>query len=432
MTDIIAGASPDRSVDKNLRWNFTVNLIDIAFITLGISLVSRDTVLPVLVSTLTDSNLAIGLIAALYGLGIYLPQLFTANFTERLLYKKPFVMLVGSFGERLPYLLMGVAVWFFAVPAPNLALVLVLSCLALTGFAAGAATPAWYDLIAKVIPVQRRGVWSGLGHGIGALMAIFGAFLVGRILDSYPYPNNFALLFLLAFLATCISFVGLALNREPPSPMVKAHVSTRHYFRQLPGVLRANANYRRFFISRTVVILGTMANSFFIIYGSQRFALGGAAIGALTAALVASQAVMSLVWGVVGDRAGHKVVLASAAALLALASLNTLLAPSQSWLLLSFILLGAASSGDGVSGLNIILEFAAPEDRPTYIGLTNTLLALPIVLAPILGGWLATVASFPALLGVAAILAATGSTLLAFWVHEPRKHASTIQPLAAP
>lgn len=104
----------------------------------------------------------------------------------------------------------------------------------------------------------------------------------------------------------CISFVGLALNREPPSPLVKEHVSTRHYFRRLPGVLRANANYRRFFISRTVVILGTMANSFFIIYGSQRFALDGAAIGALTAALVASQAVMSLVWGVVGDRAGHK------------------------------------------------------------------------------------------------------------------------------
>lgn len=422
----MAHSTLDQTAQSNLRWNFTVNLIDIAFITLGISLVSRDTVLPVLVSTLTDSNLAIGLIAALYGLGIYLPQLFTANFTERLLYKKPFVMLVGSFGERLPYLLMGVAVWFFAVPAPNLALVLVLGCLALTGFSAGSATPAWYDLIAKVIPVQRRGVWSGVSHGIGALMAVFGAFLVGTILDGYPYPNNFALLFVLAFAAMCISFVGLALNREPPSEMVKERVSTRSYFRQLPGVLRANANYRRFFISRTVVILGAMANSFFIIYGSQRFGLGGADIGLLTAVLVASQAVMSMVWGVIGDRSGHKVVLTGAAFALALAALNTLLAPSQAWLILSFVLLGASSSGDAVSGLNIILEFAAPEDRPTYIGLTNTLLALPIVLAPILGGWLATVAGFPALLGAAALLATTGSALLAFWVHEPRR-----QPLPA-
>ncbi|MFO7634616.1 MAG: MFS transporter, partial [Caldilinea sp.] len=296
-----------------------------------------------------------------------------------------------------------------------------LGCLALTGFAAGAATPAWYDMIAKVIPVHRRGVWSGVSHGIGALMAIFGALLVGRILDGYPYPNNFALLFVLAFLAMCISFVGLALNREPPSEMVKEHVSTRHYFRQLPDLLRANANYRRFFISRTIVLLGAMANGFFIIYGSQRFALDGAAIGLLTAVLVASQAIMSLFWGVIGDRIGHKVVLAGAAFLLALAALTTLLAPTQAWLILSFILLGASSSGDAVSGLNIILEFAAPEDRPTYIGLTNTLLAPTIIVAPILGGWLATVAGFPTLLGVAAAIAATGGLMLALWVHEPRR-----------
>jgi len=421
MAETVVAASSERSVDKNLPWNFSVNVIDVAFITLGISLVSRDTVLPVLVSTLTDSNLAIGLIAALYGLGIYLPQLFTANFTERLQYKKPFVMLVGSVGERLPYLLMGVAVWLFAIPAPSVALVLVLACLALTGFAAGAATPAWYDLIAKVIPVRRRGVWSGVSHGIGALMAIFGAFLVGYILDGYAYPNNFALLFVLAFAATCISFVGLALNREPPSDMVKQRVSTRHYFRQLPAVLRANANYRRFFISRTVALLGAMANGFFIIYGSQRFMLDGAAIGLLTAVLVASQAIMSLIWGVIGDRVGHKLVLASAAFVLSLAALNTLLAPSQAWLILSFILLGASSSGDAVSGLNIILEFAAPEDRPTYIGLTNTLLAPAIVIAPILGGWLATVAGFPTLLSVAAAIAAFGGALLALWVREPRQ-----------
>lgn len=407
--------------DRNLRWNFTVNLVDVAFITLGISLVSRDTVLPVLVSTLTDSNLAVGLIAALYGLGIYLPQLFTANFTERLQYKKPFVMLVGSVGERLPYLLMGVAVWLFAAPAPNVALISVLGCLTLTGFAAGAATPAWYDLIAKVIPVQRRGVWSGLGHGIGAVMAIFGAFLVGRILDSYSYPNNFALLFLLAFGATCISFIGLALNREPPSTTIKERVSTRSYFRQLPGVLHANVNYRRFFISRTIVLSGAMANSFFIIYGDQRFGLDGAMIGLLTATLVASQAVMSLVWGVVGDRMGHKVVLTSAAFLLALAALSTLLAPSQTWLVLSFAFLGASSSGDAVSGLNIILEFAAEEDRPTYIGLTNTLLAPAIVLAPILGGWLATILGFQTLLSMAATIAVTGGLLLALWVREPRR-----------
>ena len=63
----------------NLRWNFAVNVIDVSFITLGLSLISRETVMPLLVNSLTDSKLAIGMIAALWGLGIYLPQLFTAN-----------------------------------------------------------------------------------------------------------------------------------------------------------------------------------------------------------------------------------------------------------------------------------------------------------------------------------------------------------------
>jgi fucose permease len=104
---------------KNVSWNFNVNLIDVIFITFGFSLISRETVMPVLVSTLTDSKLAIGLIPAIWALGYYLPQLLTASFTERLRYKKPFVMLVGSLGERFPYFFIAVAIWAFAISMPN-------------------------------------------------------------------------------------------------------------------------------------------------------------------------------------------------------------------------------------------------------------------------------------------------------------------------
>ena len=48
-------------------WNFSVNLWDISFITLAFSFISRETVIPVLVSQLTDSKLVIGLVPAMSG-----------------------------------------------------------------------------------------------------------------------------------------------------------------------------------------------------------------------------------------------------------------------------------------------------------------------------------------------------------------------------
>jgi MFS family permease len=76
-------------------------------------------------------------------------------------------------------------------------------------------------------------------------------------------------------------------------------------------------------------------------------------------------------------------------------------------------------SGSAVSRMNIILEFCAPEDHATYIGLTNTLLA-PAMLAPLLGGWLATWAGYRGLFLVATAFSLLGAVLLAFWVREPR------------
>ena len=70
--------------------------------------------------------------------------------------------------------------------------------------------------------------------------------------------------------------------------------------------------------------------------------------------------------------------------------------------------------------MNIILEFCAPEDRPTYIGLTNTLLAPAKTLGPILGGALATWLSYRGMFAVAAVVSVLGALLLLIWVREPR------------
>jgi MFS family permease len=129
---------------------------------------------------------------------------------------------------------------------------------------------------------------------------------------------------------------------------------------------------------------------------------------------------MNLVWGAVADRFGHKIVLAAEAFVMALAVLNALLAVSPLQFALTYVLLGAYWGADNVSAFNIIIEFCGAEDRPTYIGLTNTLLAPLLALGPIVGGWLAISAGYPGLFLTALVISVAGCALMALWVREPR------------
>jgi MFS family permease len=413
--------SYQRQVERNFPWNFAANLWDIAFITFGLNLVSQTTIMPLLVSELTTSKVAIGLIPAIYSLGFLLPQLLTANFTEGLRVNKPFVMLLGGLGERLPYLFIGLAVLWLALPAPALTLALFFLLLAVTAASNGIATPAWFSMIAKVIPVHRRGLWSGLARSLGALLGIAGGAFSGRLVTNWPFPQNYGYSFLVAFVFVAISWLGLAANREPVSPTVKPRTSLGSYFRRLPEVLRRDGNYVRFLVSHSIASLGAMVGGFLMVYGKENIAGALEQVGTLTAILVGTQAVMNLLWGLLADRRGHKAVLCGAAFAMALTAGAAWLATSTLWLWATFVLLGVAMSADSVSRMNIILEFCAPEDRPTYIGLTNTLLAPARTLAPILGGWLATWAGYRGMFLAALPLSILGGLMLTVWVREPRR-----------
>lgn len=416
-------ASNDAFVKKNLNWNFGVNLIDIAFFTISLSVISRETVMPVLVSKLTDSKFAIGLIPALATFGYLIPQLLSASFTERLPYKKPITMFIGGVIERLPFGLIGIVLFFLAEKNPPLTLFLFFLLLVITSVGSGLATPPWLDMIAKVIPVEKRGLLSGVGNSIGAVMGIFGALLVGKVLASSSYPNNFAFLFILSFSLNIISFIGLALNREPSSLKVNKHLSLKDYLAKLPQILKTQHNYRRFIISRSLILVGTMATGFYSVFATERFMEGSSVAsltGLLTAVLISSQAICNLGWGFLADRLGHKRVLSSAAFLLMIAALLAFLASSKILLILTFIFLGSYLAADQVSALNIILEFCEEADRPTYIGLTNTLLAPLVALVPLLGAYLASHFGYSTLFATTAVMALLGGLAMTLWVREPR------------
>ena len=99
-------------------------------------------------------------------------------------------------------------------------------------------------------------------------------------------------------------------------------------------------------------------------------------------------------------------------------------APSFWWFFAIFFLRGATDAGIFISEISIVYEFTDAENRPTYIGLANTVPGVAGAIAPMIGGWLAGATSYRAMFVLATVIGVMSWALLRFGVHEPRKAAT--------
>lgn len=152
----------NRISSENYRWNFLVNTLDGASFGFGMSFFSSEIILPLFVSHFTNSPLTIGLLSFLGWGGVLVPQLFMANAVERAPRKKFFPMTPGFFLERLPIFLLAPMIYLLAVSQPILTLILFFVLYTWHNVGAGVIIVCWQDMIAKVIPVEKRGRLFGI------------------------------------------------------------------------------------------------------------------------------------------------------------------------------------------------------------------------------------------------------------------------------
>ncbi|MCZ2079916.1 MAG: hypothetical protein LC130_33525, partial [Bryobacterales bacterium] len=199
---------------QNLRHNITVNLLDGAFFGFGLGFASFVTILPLFVSSMTDSLFLIGLIPAIHAAGWQFPQLFTAGWIARQERLKPLLMVTASL-ERLPYV--GLAIVAVLLPhiGLNNGLIATYALLVIQGLGAGLVANPWTSMMGKIIPGNRRGTFFGVQAGfsnvLGSLSAVAAGFILSRITGSI----GFALCFVLTSLFMAVSWGFLSRTREP-------------------------------------------------------------------------------------------------------------------------------------------------------------------------------------------------------------------------
>jgi MFS family permease len=407
----------ERFVVANLPRNFAAHYLHGMLGMTGFRLVNAPTFVPAYLHTLSGSDALVGLGLALQQLGGAVSPIVGASHIEHRKRVMPIAMWMGSL-MRLSVL--GLALSGFWVSGTPLLLLVVLF-LFLLGLFSGAQRVAFQFLLAKVIPIDRRGRLQAWRNTTGGLISAGLAYVAGRhLIEGRVWGNGYATTFLLAFVLTSLGLTALRLlMREPEPPTLRARSGFRKRLRELPALMRESPDYAYFTLALAFAMAGRIATPFYILYASATIPLTGANIGLLSLAYLGADTLSNLVWGYAGDRFGFR---ASFIASLVVGVGSTLLFMSSAQvatIFLAFAGLGAAQAGGMMSASTLVLEFGGREDMAMRLAVSTTVEGVMATLGPLLGGVLAASLGYRALFSTSIVCGLLALLVLLAFVADP-------------
>ena len=394
-------------------------LVDFVAFGLAFSFVSVFSVMPAFVRELTDSEPVVGLIGTLHAAGWLLPQLGVAAAMAGRPRLKP-LMLAATIPGRAIFFLQALFIWGGLTRYPTPMLIVFFVCLALFTLLDGVATVAWFDIMARAIPLAGRGRLMGMGSVLSGVFGIGAGVLVTRILgsSSLTFPNNYALLFAIAGAVHIPAIIALSQLKEPEADTVadeSGQSSIAKMLGHLKRVWGEDANFRRLMGARWLLRAIDLSYGFYILHAIDVIGLPDGFTGWFVSAERTGGIVGSLGLAWLNEKRGPRAVIwAGSVASLASPLLAVIFhyaggVPPMTYLAVPFFF-GVANSSWLLGLFNYLLEMAPDGQRPIYIGLSNTLAGL-LVPAPFLGGLILRSTSFPVLFSLSAIGATAGLVL---------------------
>lgn len=379
---------------KQYRRNFWCLVADFCFFGVGMAFVSQSTVLPGFMSTLGASSALIGLTFSLQSAGWLLPQLFAARYMADKPFKKPYIIGPAAVG-RMFFLMLALLLWLTRGRPSWLVLLFTVVMIVLFFVADGVASVPWFEFFSKVIPPTRRGRLTGTAQALSGVLSFMAGGAVEWMLSARgpSFPLNYVALLLCGFVMLLLSLLAVWLAVEERSEAAARNPTWREYLPKLWAVLKGDRSFRRYMIARQLFGLSGLAAPFYMTYALRKLNLPLQVAGRYTSIGVVGSILAAVVMGWVNERYGSKramhisIGLVTAVPLLALVIPHVITHPT--WLAwgygLVFLCHYATMSSIMPSWVTYVLELAPEGERPTYIGLANTLNGLTTVFSTIGG-----------------------------------------------
>jgi len=410
-------------VEGNLRRNFIANFVHGMLGMTGFRLIYAPTFIPAYIQLMTGSALFVGLGQTLLMLGGFAVPIIGASQLE---HRRRILAVSVRIGTAMRVQVLGLALAGFFLSGTSL-LVATMVLFLLLGLFQGFQRVAFQMIIAKVIPLDRRGRLQGMRNLAGGAIAAALSYTAGRwLIEEQVLGNGYATTFLLAFVLTSLGLVVLQFGmKEPDAPSVRLRMPVRERLIELPALL-AERNYRWFLIGQALSVTGRVSAPFYILYAARVMELDGNTIGILSLAYLGADTASNILWGQLGDRFGYRLTFLLTIVAWIGSIILLVVAQTDPLVVLSFVGLGAANSGYMMSAQTMVLELGDRENMPMRLALSTTVEGFIATAGPLLAGAVVHLFGYVALLGVTAGLLV--AALLAFWlrVNEPRRAAQAV------
>lgn len=281
----------------------------------------------------------------------------------------------------------------------------------------------WMDWLAHLFHTGIRGTVMGLTFFAASAGGALGGTLAGRLLSLAPEPHTYGLLYLgagtLAIISICL--FGLVNDPADDADATETRFSRSQILNRFRHSL-SDTRFRQFLVGRLLAAGGFCIVPFVALH-YQSPAGGGLAVGTLVSCGVAATvaaALANIILGYLGDRWGHRFGILAGAAAQIVALTLLLTGQGLGACLLTYAAVGICGGVGTVSHNNMLFETCPHDHRIAHITVGNLVMAGPLMVTPLLAGWLAEAQGLRVLFFASLALSVLAAAWVLFVVRDPR------------
>ncbi len=361
------------------------------------------------------SNTVVGLLGALPWLASILTQIPGAQLIEH--YSRKSIMIGFGFFNRVLWIPILLSPFLMKEPLMAVVVFFLLAKIAETIM-----DPSWASVMADIVPEKIRGKFFSKRFTLLGLFGMSAMLVGGFILKQIPGMKGFAVLFGIGAVAGILS---TSLVRKLREPEFSDH--EHHHIKEFFTLSGALKKFVAFGVAFNFAFM--IASPFFAVYLLKNLGVNYWFYGIIMSIATASQIISVRYIGRLTDRFGDKPIAVLGHLGSAFVPLVYLAVTAENlWLLIPIqIFSGVTWAAADLSRFNLLLGLSNTKKRAMQIAEYNLYASVPLVAAPLIGGWITDNVTF-ILAGIPLIFVISGilrfiTALMLIRIPEPRaKH----------